>query len=89
MFETAASAIPPYPQNIVRLTGIEPARVSPLEPKSSASANSAIAAKCQVQLIYSRVENLGVEQPMKIFKILEPTLFLIIYIDLISSTFVS
>ena len=29
---------------IMRITGLEPARDSPLEPKSSASANSAISA---------------------------------------------
>ena len=30
---------------LVQLTGIEPARVAPLDPKSSASASSAIAAR--------------------------------------------
>ena len=30
---------------VVQLTGIEPARVAPLDPKSSASASSAIAAR--------------------------------------------
>ncbi len=30
---------------LVQLTGIEPARVTPLDPKSSASASSAIAAR--------------------------------------------
>ena len=45
----ASSRQPPTPRYalllaIVRITGLEPARDSPLEPKSSASANSAISA---------------------------------------------
>ena len=39
-------------QELVRITGVEPARVFPLEPKSSASANSAISA-CYTKLCHN------------------------------------
>ena len=36
---------------MVQVTGVEPARIAPLDPKSSASANSAIPAKKMVDLV--------------------------------------
>ena len=40
-----------YKSNMVQVTGVEPARITPLDPKSSASANSAIPAKKMVDLV--------------------------------------
>ena len=37
--------------SMVQVTGLEPARITPLDPKSSASANSAIPAKKMVDLV--------------------------------------
>ncbi len=36
---------------MVQVTGLEPARITPLDPKSSASANSAIPAQKMVDLV--------------------------------------